>query len=225
MTDLQLKPSQHYQLATDSLGDKLRLLLAELPEGSVPLHRLLKLLGRDGLMLLVCLLSLVFLIPVSIPGVSTLFGLVILLIAINRLLGRPLWLPRRLRHKPVATHSLRQALDKALKAFSRLEKISRPHRLNWLTTTPGVHQVNNAALILGALLLMAPFGFIPFSNTLPALALILIAFVSIRSPQFFVRLENHRLASAYLEEEMETIASTNGTGFSGLETSVEKYLL
>ncbi len=58
-----------------------------------------------------------------------------------------------------------------------------------------------------------------------ALALILIAFVSIRSPQFFVRLENHRLASAYLEEEMETIASTNGTGFSGLETSVEKYLL
>ena len=175
MTDLQLKPSQHYHLATDSLGDKLRLLLAELPEGSVHLHRLLKLLGRDGLMLLVCLLSLVFLIPVSIPGVSTLFGLVILLIAINRLLGRPLWLPRRLRHKPVATHSLRQALDKALKAFSRLEKISRPHRLNWLTTTPGLHQVNNAALILGALLLMAPFGFIPFSNTLPALALILLA--------------------------------------------------
>ncbi len=100
---------------------------------------------------------------------------IILLIAVNRLLGRPLWLPRRLRHKPVATLSLRNALDKALKAFSRLEKISRPHRLNWLTTTPGLHQLNNAALILGALLLMAPFGFIPFSNTLPALALILLA--------------------------------------------------
>lgn len=29
--------------------------------------------------------------------------------------------------------------------------------------------------MLGALLLMAPFGFVPFSNTLPALAILLLA--------------------------------------------------
>ena len=34
---------------------------------------------------------------------------------------------------------------------------------------------NNLAFILAALLLMAPFGFIPFSNTLPGLALLLYA--------------------------------------------------
>ena len=34
---------------------------------------------------------------------------------------------------------------------------------------------NNLAFILGALLLMAPFGFVPFSNTLPAIALLLFA--------------------------------------------------
>jgi hypothetical protein len=34
---------------------------------------------------------------------------------------------------------------------------------------------NNLAFIFAALLLMAPFGFVPFSNTLPALALLLYA--------------------------------------------------
>ena len=35
--------------------------------------------------------------------------------------------------------------------------------------------VYNLAFILAALLLMAPFGFVPFSNTLPAVALLLFA--------------------------------------------------
>ena len=34
---------------------------------------------------------------------------------------------------------------------------------------------NNGALIIGALLLMAPLGLIPFTNTLPALALLFLA--------------------------------------------------
>jgi hypothetical protein len=35
--------------------------------------------------------------------------------------------------------------------------------------------LNNCALILGSVLLMAPFGLIPFSNTLPALAILCLA--------------------------------------------------
>jgi hypothetical protein len=35
--------------------------------------------------------------------------------------------------------------------------------------------VNHLSFILAGLLLMVPFGFIPFSNTLPALALIFLA--------------------------------------------------
>jgi len=34
---------------------------------------------------------------------------------------------------------------------------------------------NNAALILGAVLLMMPFGLIPFSNTFPAVAILFLA--------------------------------------------------
>jgi len=35
--------------------------------------------------------------------------------------------------------------------------------------------VNSCAMIAGAVLLMAPFGLVPFSNTLPALALLFLA--------------------------------------------------
>lgn len=58
-----------------------------------------------------------------------------------------------------------------------------------------------------------------------ALALILIAFVSVKSPQFFTRLENHQLASIYLEEQIESMASNNGISLASLDTNIEKYLL
>ena len=35
--------------------------------------------------------------------------------------------------------------------------------------------LNNCSLILGAILLMAPFGFVPFSNTFPAVAILFLA--------------------------------------------------
>src|SRR3546814_13454829 len=57
----------------------------------------------------------------------------------------------------------------------RLERISRPHRLRALVAGRVQNMFNNLAFILAALLLMALFGFVPFSNTLPALALMFLA--------------------------------------------------
>jgi hypothetical protein len=71
----------------------------------------------------------------------------------------------------------RQALPRTRRTDSgqRLERIARPFRLKWLTTGKVTGTLNSCSLIAGALLLMAPFGLIPFSNTLPALALLLLA--------------------------------------------------
>ena len=67
------------------------------------------------------------------------------------------------------------ALERGLDWVRRLEKVSRPHRMPGLAQGGVVGLVNNLAFILGAVLLMAPFGFVPFSNTLPAVALLLFA--------------------------------------------------
>jgi hypothetical protein len=158
-----------------ALGDQLAAIIEQLPGDRLTLGELLQVFGDEGLLLLTILLTLVFLIPVSIPGVSTVFGAAILLVGISRLLRRPLWLPARLRERALPAAKLRPALTGGLHWVRRLERISTPYRLRGLVDGRAQDVFNNLAFILAALLLMAPFGFIPFSNTLPGLALLFYA--------------------------------------------------
>jgi hypothetical protein len=153
---------------------QLNAIIKKIPPNGVTLSEILDLVGEGGLLVLTALLSLVFLIPVSIPGVSTVFGAAILLIAVSRLFRRNLWLPEKIQQRVIASDKLRDVLARAMSWLHRLEKICRPNRLPWLAAG-GMEMLNNLMLILGAVLLMAPFGFIPFSNTLPALAIICLA--------------------------------------------------
>lgn len=157
------------------LGEQLASIIDNLPEDKLTLGELLDVFGDEGLLLLTILLTLVFLIPVSIPGVSTVFGAAILLVGISRLIGRPLWLPAKLKNRALPAAKLRPGLAHGITWVQRLEKISRPHRLRIFVNGRVQELVNNLAFILAALLLMAPFGFIPFSNTLPGLALLFYA--------------------------------------------------
>ena len=158
-----------------SLGEQLAGIIDNLPEDTLTLGELLEVFGDEGLLLLTMLLTLVFLIPVSIPGVSTVFGAAILLVGISRLSGRPLWLPAHVRDRALPADKLRPGLTGGLGWVRRLEKISRPHRLRAFVDGRAQDLFNNLAFILAALLLMAPFGFVPFSNTLPAIALLFYA--------------------------------------------------
>lgn len=160
---------------TESLGEKLSVLIGNLPPSGVTLAEIRDLVGQDGLLLLTIFLTLVFMVPVSIPGVSTVFGGAILLIGVSRLLGRNLWLPKYLAQRVLPAEKVRAALTKGSQWLHRLERLSRPRRLNRLVSAGLMGTLSNGALITGALLLMAPFGLIPFSNTLPALALLFLA--------------------------------------------------
>jgi hypothetical protein len=158
-----------------SLGEQLADIIERLPPDTLSLGELLDVFSDEGLLLLTILLTLVFLIPVSIPGVSTVFGAAILLVGVSRLINRPLWLPARVKDKALPADRLRPGLIGGLVWVRRMEKISRPRRLRFFVDGAGQGTLNNLAFILAALLLMAPFGFVPFSNTLPALALLLYA--------------------------------------------------
>ena len=158
-----------------SLRTQLEAIIERLPRGSMTLGELLRVIGDEGWVVRSILLTLVFLIPVSIPGVSTVFGAAILLVGISRLSGRALWIPRRLAERPLPADRLRPALGRGMAWVRRLERISRPHRLPGVIDGRARMLVNNLAFVFAALLLMAPFGFVPFSNTIPALALLLYA--------------------------------------------------
>jgi len=171
-----------------SPADKLEAAIDALPPGSVTLAQVRDLVGADGLMLLAAFLTIVFLVPVSVPGMSTVFGAGILLIGVSRLFRLPLWLPKRVEQRLVATEKLRSALQHGLVWFRRLERVSRPQRIAWAASDGAVRIVNDCALILGAVLLMMPFGLIPFSNTFPAIALLFLAIGSLQRDGLFILL-------------------------------------
>ncbi|MEN3275310.1 MAG: hypothetical protein V7631_1100 [Massilia sp.] len=159
----------------EPLSQRLRSLVRSLPPTGITLSELIHRVGNDGLLILTALLTLVFLIPVSIPGVSTVFGAAILLIGMSRLFGRELWIPASMKHKTIGTKKLRPVLRKALPWLKKIERVSRPNRIQWLVAGSLIARLNDASLILGAVLLMMPFGLIPFSNTFPAVALLFFA--------------------------------------------------
>ncbi|NUM46484.1 MAG: exopolysaccharide biosynthesis protein [Anaerolineales bacterium] len=166
---------QDENLAVDSLVEKLEVIIEKMPPEQVTLIEILDIIGADSLMLLTIFLSLIFLIPVSIPGVSTVFGSAILLIGVSLLFSRKLFLPKRIANRPLSSKKLIEGMQRALVWLRRLEKISRPHRMPRLAAEGKVGILNQLSYILAALLLMMPFGFVPFSNTLPAIALIFLA--------------------------------------------------
>ena len=175
VNQINITPRQEEKLQEEPLGEKIEVIIGKLPPTEVTLVEIMDIVGADSLLLLTIFLSLVFLVPVSIPGVSTVFGTGILLIGVTRLFARKLWLPERIANRRISAEKLRAGFRRALTWFYRLEKISRPHRLPGLTSDGVMGLVNNLSFILAAVLLMAPFGFIPFSNTLPAVALIFLA--------------------------------------------------
>ena len=156
------------------LSATLRALSARLPE-SLTVRELMQACGEQGLLLFCCILTFPFLLPVSIPGVSTVFGLLIVLIGVGVTFNRTPWLPRKLLDKQLLRTTLAPALDKGAEVFTKyVDKMSKP-RLLALTHGSSTNRFNGFMLFFAGVLLMMPFGLIPFSNTFPAVAILFLA--------------------------------------------------
>lgn len=172
---IHLTEAEREELRRDSLGEKLRILIEKLPPNEVTLTEMRDLVGQDGLLLLIIFLSLVFVVPIQLPGMGGVFGTVIGLIAISRMLGKTLWLPKRIAHHVMPSEKVRDVVTKSSTWLHRLEYVCRPHRLNWLASAGVMDLINHCAIITGALLLIAPIILVPLSNTLPALAVLFLS--------------------------------------------------
>jgi hypothetical protein len=168
-----------------SLGTALQQIIANIQGETITLRDLLAVIGEQGLLLFCIILTLPFLLPVSIPGVSTVFGLVIILLGISLVLNRLPWLPARLMNKPISNEHLIPTLEKGVQMFQRVEHWMRP-RLRWVTTGAFANRMNGLALTAGGVLLIFPLSFIPFSNTLPAVAILLLALGMLQRDGYFI---------------------------------------
>jgi len=98
-----------------------------------------------------------------------------LLIGFAVMVSRVPWLPERLLNRSLPAPTVRGVLAKVRGWAERFEHLVRP-RLLGLTGSRAINFINGALVIAAVLLLMAPIPLVPFVNSLPAFAIILLCF-------------------------------------------------
>ena len=160
----------------EPLSAKLRQIIEANSNGQgVTLNQLLEKTGGRGFYLVLILLSLPFILPVALPGVSTVLGLCIALLSIKLAVGATPRLPKFMGERRLSPAFQRKVLAGSVRIVGFVEKLVRPRRTQWLATR-SARTVNALLLAFMALLLALPFPpFPPLTNSLPCYCIILLA--------------------------------------------------
>jgi hypothetical protein len=155
------------------LSAELAELHARTAEQPVTLGEVIAVLRGRAYLLLVALIALPFLTPIPMVGLSTPFGVVIALVALRLALGLKPWLPARLLRREVPAGFFGRVLGLARGIVGAIERLARP-RLTFVTATGALVRLHALVMLGSALALMLPLP-IPFTNSLPAWAILLLA--------------------------------------------------
>jgi hypothetical protein len=155
------------------LSEEMENLLSVAHGEPLSLRTIVEHLHFRGLPLLIAILCVPFIIPIAIPGMSTPFGAAIALCGLRLGLGHQLWLPDFLLRREVKPELLRKIVRIAAGFYRRIEKLVRP-RMHFLQRWPGMLNLLGFMIMAGGIMLALPIP-IPLTNTLPAIAVALIA--------------------------------------------------
>jgi hypothetical protein len=147
------------------------------------LDQAIDVLGDRAFGLAMLMLSLPMAVPISaIPGISTVFGVPLILIAAQLMLGRPRpWLPTWLGAKSFVRADLARILDKALPWLERGERLVKP-RLELLVSAAGERFIGLACVLMATLMALP----IVLGNQPPAIAIALFSLALIEKDGLFV---------------------------------------
>jgi len=124
---------------------------------------LLSAVGQRSFGPVVLIAGLIIIAPLigDIPGVPTLFGLVVLLTLGQLLFQRQsVWIPRRLSNRHLARDTLMKGLDWLQKPARYVDRWTRP-RLTWLVRGPGQYLMALICMLVAAA--MPAMEVVPFS--------------------------------------------------------------
>lgn len=158
---------------TRKLSEEFALILREFEVETVTLREVLGLLHGRGYVLLLMLLALPFCQPIPLPGLSTPLGLIIAIIGTRLALGQKPWLPAKLLDTRLPPKLFKKVFELTQKIVAWFERLLRPRWL-WMTATPRLEQLHALPIVINASMLLLPLP-LPFSNTIPAWGILLIA--------------------------------------------------
>lgn len=155
----------------DTLSQLLRREAQASPNGTT-LARLLEILGPIGPAALMVTLPLPFCTPLQIPGLSTPFGLLLLVVGVQFGWRDQLWCPEFVGRRLIKAAQLDMLARFTDKATYMLRNVFRP-RWTLLVTTKWSHRMTGVGVVACALVMTTPLP-IPLSNMLVAIPMVLM---------------------------------------------------
>lgn len=159
-------------------------LLAAIEMGPLTLRKIVDVIHGRAYTLLLILLSLPFCLPIPLPGLSTALGGVIAIIGLRLSLRLDPWLPARILDAALPEKIVTRILVVSRKAAASFEVLLKP-RLCFLVDWVVLHHVYGAMICISGVLLMLPLP-IPFTNLIPALAIIFLAAALVERDGLFI---------------------------------------
>jgi len=169
----------------ETIGELLRRVVGDAPGERITLGQLVAALDDRAYGLLMLVLALPMALPLSaIPGVSTVFGVPLCIVAAQLMLGRPRpSLPRVLAERGFARADLSRYIQRATPWLARAERMVHPR---WLALTgPAAERAIGAVcLLLGIVMALPIIG----GNQPPGIAISLYAIALLERDGLFVLL-------------------------------------
>ncbi len=159
--------------AAKRLSEELLELAQNFPHAEIRLRDLMERFEGRVYTLFLIILSLPFCQPIPLAGLSTPFGLVILLLGLRFAFRRQPWLPQKLLDAKLPSKLLLKILVGGGKVLGMLERFLRP-RFFSVFDYRLTQFLGGAAISLCGFLLLLPLP-IPLSNLLPALVVVILA--------------------------------------------------
>lgn len=167
------------------LSEELEILASRCRAEAVTFRLLLPGLTPRDHALFTLFISLCFLHPFPMPGVSTLLGAIVFTAGVRMLMGLRPWIPKRLLDRPLPARPLERAFSAASKGMLRLERLTRPRGLLFIRH-PWMRGANGAAVAGCGLLILLPLP--PPTNFPPATALLLLSIGILEEDSLFLGL-------------------------------------
>ena len=120
--DMDLDYDFEFKNSILATSKKIDIIKQSVDLGDVSVKNLLDLLLADGIHIMVIILIAPFLIPVSIPGSSTPFGILIILLELSVLFNRQLILPKMVSEYTLSEDSMDKLFEVAILKFFELNR-------------------------------------------------------------------------------------------------------
>ena len=161
-------------------SSKIKILKENVPDEGLTLDKFLNSILDENISLTVMILSAPFLIPVSIPGSSTPFGILIILLEISQFIGK-IKLPKRIGDYFLEKSSIISIFDVLEKFMGYLEHIIKPR--GFLVNQKGISYINSLMIIVLAVLLLLPLP-IPLTDFVPAISILVLTLATLEKDSY-----------------------------------------